>query len=198
MANAAEYLDYAREQRASYKDSDAIVSIVENDDLSEYQKIVKLTSISIKSMSNAYFKSRCYLAINDIDKIKDSLNNFSSDNSKVKVFKAQMIDELSSFQERITMNHVETLRKMRKEKSTLERNAKELEAEKNKIVRERLAKVQWPYTQRTKEIDTTLEKITLQVERYTQRIQEMEELPPIAEEKDLILYQMQFKEKYAI
>ena len=179
-------------------DTVEFVSTTENKSALEISKLVKMTSMSINTSANAQFKTRCYLTPHDVETIKDALNNFTSKDVTVNNFKAQLISDLTDFQDKIVTNHIATLRKLRSEKALLEKSARDLDAAKNKIVMDRLSKIQWPYNEVTKQIDSKIAVINVKTAKYAKRIQELEETKPVAEEKDLILYQMEMKQKYNV
>lgn len=176
---------FAKEQREAEKDFTA-----------DYEKVLNMTTLSMKMFANSYYKSATFLEASDIEQIKDSLNNYTNDSDKVTEFKNAIIDDLTEFQKQIKTNHVQKLAELGKQKQFLEKQIRILDVEKNKLVMERLAKIVWPYDQKTKEYDAKIAKLQMQVQKYAQKIEDLQQMRPAADEKDILLYQMSFKDKF--
>lgn len=179
-------------------DNVKFVSAINETKTSEVDKLFRITSMTIRSMANDKFKSRCYLGINDIDRIKEALENYRSQDLTTNSFKAQIINDLSDFQDKILTNRIAKLKKLRNEKIMLEKCARDLNTAKSKIVADRLAKIQWPYNEVTKQIDSKIAVVDIRVARCKQQLENLKNSKPVAEEKDVILYQMELKEKYSV
>ncbi len=166
--------------------------------LEEYNKVLSLTTLSVKMYANSYYKSNPYLDSKDIDQIKKALNGYTSDKQKIKEFKKSLIDDLTAFQKQINENHVKKLVDLTKQKRLLERDVQILDFEKNKLIMDRLSKIVWPYDAKTKEYDNKIAAAQSKIEYYAQKIADIESLRPMANEKDILLYQLKLKEKYAL
>lgn len=163
----------------------------------EHDKILNMTSLSVKMYSNSYYKSTPYLDSMDIEQIKNALKNYASKQENVKEFKKALVDDLTEFGQQIKEKHFQKISEMVKEKHTCENEAKHFESLKNQLVMERLSKIVWPYDSKTKEYDTKIAALQSKVEYYTQKITNLQSLRPMATEKDILLYQMHLKEKYS-
>lgn len=162
---------------------------------SEYEKIFNLTSLSLKMFANSYYKSQPFLEVSDIEQIKESLNNYPNEDTKVKEFKTAIIKDLTIFQQQIKSNHVQRLAELTKQKQFLDKQVRILDFEKNKLIMDRLSKVSWPYDHKTKEYDAKIAKLQMQAKKFEQKIEELKSKKPTANEKDIILYQMALREK---
>lgn len=162
----------------------------------DYKKILSLTTMSMKMFANSYYKASPFLETSDIEQIKDSLNNYANNNEKVKEFKNAIIDDLTEFQKQIKTNYVQKLADLGKEKESCEKQLNILHVSKNRLIMDRLAKVEWPYDSKTKEYDSKMAALQIRVQKYEQKIEELQKTRPLASEKDILIYQMHLKEKY--
>lgn len=169
---------------------------VVEDTSADCEKILKMTALSIKMFANSYYKKSQFLENSDIEQIKDSLNNYAKNNDKVKEFKNTIIDDLTAFQKQIKTNHVQKLADLSKEKQLCERKIITIEFEKNKLIMDRLSKVVWPYDEKTKAYDAQVTALNIKVEKLKQKIVELQQMKPVADEKDILVYKMHLKEKY--
>lgn len=167
-----------------------------NDLNTDCEKILNMTALSIKMFANSYYKKLPFLEPSDIDQIKESLNNYAKSDEKLKEFKKVIIEDLTAFQKQIKANHVQKLADLGRQKQLCERQIVALEFEKNKLIMDRLSKVVWPYDEKTKEYDAKIAALQLQVKKYNQKIEETQQMKPIANEKDILMYRMHLNEKY--
>ena len=174
------------------------VSVTTNGETSntDCEKVVRMTALSVKKFANIYYKKSEFLEISDIEQIKDSLKNYANKDSKVSEFKKVIIDDLTAFQQQIKTNYVQRLTELGKQKQDAEKQIRVMDFEKNKLVMERLSRIVWPYDQTTKEYDSKIAKLQMQVEKYTQQIEDLKQMRPVANEKDILLYQINFKNKF--
>lgn len=163
----------------------------------DFAKIVKHTTMSMKNMACAYYKAGTFLDVADIEQIKVSLNNFTVDDLKVCQFKAELVSDLTGIQKKIESKHAEKLRKMVEEKTMYERQIKVLDFAKNKLIMDRLSKIQWPYDSKTQEFDAKISGLNARVENLSRRLEEAKKMRPSADEKDILIYQMEIREKYS-
>lgn len=162
----------------------------------DYEKILNMTSLSIKMFANSFYKSSEFLEPSDIEQIKDSLNNYVNNNEKVVEFKNAILNDLTKFQKQIKVNHVQKLAELEKQKQFSEKQLRVLEFEKQKLVMDRLAKIAWPYDAKTKEYDNKIAALQIQVQKLAQKIEELQQMRPAANEKEILLYRMYLTEKY--
>jgi hypothetical protein len=161
-----------------------------------YKTVFKMTTMSIKMHSTSYYKDRACLDAKDIDQIKTALENFKNNNEKVINFKNELINDLSFFQEQIRNSHVQRLAALIKEKKLLAKELNVLNFQKHKLIMDRLSKILWPYDENTKEYDAKITATEMKIGQYTQKIERMQTSRPMANEKDILIYQMHLKEKY--
>lgn len=173
-------------------------NLQEEDSMKTYEQILKMIPLSMKMMSNAYYKNTKFLELSEVEQIKSSLNNYAKDNKDIDGFKRVIIDDLTEFQNQIKTQYSERLNELIKQKQLCEKQLRIADYDKNKLIMDRLAKIVWPYDQKTKEYDLQITKLQTQIQKYNQKIEELKQMKPIATEKDIILYQMAFKNKYQI
>lgn len=163
----------------------------------DFKKLVSMTNMSIKMLSTSYYKSGTYLEPSDIDQIKASLNNFAHKNQIVFDFKQSIIHDLTQFQKQIRENHIKEIVDITKQKQEYEKMAVLLEKEKEQLVRNRLAKMVWPYDAKTKEYDNKIAMTKARAEQFAQKVAALKDKKAAASEKDILVFQMQLKEKFA-
>lgn len=170
--------------------------ITREDSNNDYEKIINMTTLSMKMFSTSHYKKSAFLDINEVEQIKESIISYSDKDRGISNLKQELINDLTEFQKQIKTNYVERISDMEKQKKLCEKQAMILEYEKNKLIMDRLSKIVWPYDQKTKEYDAQIEKLQIQVQKYQQKITEMQQTKPIANEKDILIYQIKIKEKY--
>jgi len=163
----------------------------------DYSKILSQTTISLNKFANSHYKTTVMLEPNEIDHIKDSLNNYKSDDSRVTEFKNQLLGDLTDFQKQIKTNYSERIADYRKQQLLCEKQIQILNVEKHKLIMNRLSKIAWPYDDKTKEYDNKIAMLTTQSQQYAQKATQAEQMRPAANEKDVLLYQMKLKDKYS-
>ena len=163
----------------------------------DYQKIIKHTTITMKTLANAYYKDCAFLESSDIEHIKTSLHNYVNNDKRVEKFKNAIIEDLTQIQNQIETNHVKKLKNLEKEKELCEKQVKVLDFAKNKLIMDRLSKVQWPYDSKTKEYESKIAGLKIKIEKDQQKIEELQKNRPSADEKDILIYQLRLKEKYS-
>lgn len=171
--------------------------LADEDVTADYQKVLNMTALSMKMFANSYYKSAVFLDLSDIEHIKDSLSNYTNGNESVVEFKNVIICDLTNFQNQIKANYIEKLSELGTQKQFLEKQAKVLDFERTKLIKERLAKIAWPYDQKTKEYDSKIAKLQMQIQKFEQKIHELQQMRPMASEKDILVFQMSLKDKLA-
>lgn len=161
----------------------------------DHEKILNLTTISLKMYSTSYYKESAFLELSDIDQIKSALTNYLNKDEKIAEFKNELIGDLTDFQKKINTNHVQKLFALAKQKQEIEKQIKALDAEKRKLM-SKLPKFFWSYDKTIKEYDNKIAALNVQVQKCVQKISSLEQARPSANEKDILLYQMSLKEKY--
>ena len=186
-------LDLQQEQ-----DDYSINVISSNTFSADSKKVLSHTTMAIKSLANSYYKASPFLEVSDIEQIKNSLNNYANNDKKVSEFKNALIKDLTNFQAQIKTSHIQKLAELGKEKQFCEKQVKVLDFAKHKLIMDRLAKVEWPYDSKTKEYEGKIAALQIKIQKYEQKIDELGKKRPSANEKDILIYQMQLKEKFAI
>lgn len=174
------------------------VSVTQDDDLrKEYREILAHTTTSIKACANSNYKSHEFLEESDIEKIKSSLNKFVNNDEKVNQFKKALIDDLTNFQKQIKINHAQNIADLVEEKQFCEKQIKIFEFAKHKLVMNRLAKIEWPYDEKTKEYDKKIETLDAKLKKIEQDIELSKTMRPMVKEKEIMAYQAQLEKKFA-
>ncbi len=163
----------------------------------DYGKIFKQTTLSIKKFANAYYKTTTMIEPRDIEQIKVALNNYACKDVKVKEFKRELIEDLTAFQNQINTNYKERIAENKRKKQICERQIQVLEVEKNKLIMDRLSRIEWPYDSKTKEYDTKIAMFELQATQFGQKAEQMQQMRPMANEKEILIYELKLKEKFA-
>ena len=164
---------------------------------SDYEKILRLTTSSFKMYANTCYKSTPSIEASDIEEIKTALKNHTNNNKNVVELKTALIKDLTDFQAQIKTNHEQKLIDLKKQKELYEKQIKIYDIEKNKLIMDRLSKIVWPYDEKTKSYDSKIAALEIQRQQLTQKITDFKQTTPAANEKDILLYQMSLKEKYA-
>lgn len=172
-------------------------TVHEENFIADREKILNQTALSIKMYSNSYYKNVANIEPHEIEQIKKGLNNYANDQEQIKAFKKEIIEDLTEFQKQIKANHIKKITDLTKEKQLYEKQLRVLEFEKNKLIMDRLSKIIWPYDKITKEYDSKIAQLQAKVQHYVGKIQYLQAMRPTANEKDILLYKMHLKEKFA-
>jgi hypothetical protein len=173
--------------------------VVDNEYLKEVAKMISFINSSIDILSdNARYKAYKFIEVADIKQIKTTLSTYTNDDEKVNAFKEELLEDLTNFEKQIKTNHVQKIEELKKEKQFNERQLKVLDFAKHKLIMERLSRVEWPYDAKTKEFDTKIAALQVNIKRLEQKIEEAVKYRPLAKEKEILMYQMQLKEKYSV
>lgn len=170
----------------------------EKDCSKDFEKLLNLTKMSMRMFANSYYKASTFIEVSDIEQIKASLKNYKNDYKKVNEFKKHLIEDLSAFQTQIKTNHLTKIATLTKEKELMEKQLKVLEYKKHKIIMERLSNILWPYCQETTDCTTKMAMLDAKIQQTAQRIEHLKSLRPMANEKEIMMYQMHLKEKYSV
>jgi len=187
MTNAIKSI---RQENASY------VMVSNKKNTAESEKIIRHTTSAIRRYATSQFKSVIGLEPLEIDQIKSALRNFSCLNQYAQKIKNEIIEDLTDFQVYIKENHNKNIKENLRQKELCEREIKVLKYKKNKLVFERLAKIVWPYDAKTKEFDNKVIALGIKAKQYEQKILMGKQNRPVANEKEILLYEMKLKEKF--
>ncbi len=163
----------------------------------DYESMLNITEASIKKYANSTHKYSEYLEPNEIEQIKRALVEFSNNHENTSEFKKEMLEDLTSFQQQILTNHKERITELVKEKEICEKQLRIAECEKNQLIMERLSQIVWPYDAKTKEYDQKIAQLQVKVQQYTTKIKNQKDMRPAANERDILLYTMHLREKFA-
>ena len=163
----------------------------------DYEKLLNSLVLSVKICADASYKTSASLETKEIEQIKNSLNNYAGRHDKIKEFKKELIEDLTEFQKQIRTNYTQKLAGLEKQKRFCEKQVRVFEFEKNKLIMNRLSRIIWPYDKQTKEYDNKIAKLQIQLQKYGQKIEQLQKMQPTANEKDVLIYQMHLKEKYS-
>lgn len=201
MATNAALSKYSVSEFLDEISSDELTTSVRNENLEKaqefvYKKILSYTSKSIKAHATANYKSHVFIEISDLEKIKDALNQFTSKSDKVEQFKKELINDLTNFEMQIKLNHTQNIVDLAEEKQFCQKQIQIFEFGKQKLIRERLAKLVWPYDAKTKEYDSKIEILTDKLNKIEKSIEEAKSMRPMAKEKEIVAYQQQLINKF--
>lgn len=163
----------------------------------DYQKMLNMTALSIKMFANSHYKPSAYLEPREIDQIKNSLNNYTKSSERVNNFKQELIEDLTEFQKQIKAKHIQRIAGLTKERQIYEKQIKILDSEKNQLIMSRLSKISWPYDKKTKEYDSKIAQLQTKMQQYIKKIEDLQKMRPAANEKDIMIYRLHLKEKFA-
>lgn len=161
------------------------------------EKMLNYTINSIKKYAYYSLKTHTFLEPYEVEQVKKALINYTSTGKQANELKKELLEDLTKFQHQIMNGQSEKLIELVREKDTLEKQIKVLEYEKNELIRERLAKIVWPYDAKTKKYDQKIAQLQAKVEQYAKKIENSRNMRAVATEKDILLYKMHLKEKFA-
>jgi len=159
-------------------------------------KVVNHTTLALKKFSNSQFKMTTSLDASDIEQIKNALKNFACECEHSKQIKNEIINDLTAFQKQINTTHFQNIAEYAKQKQAFEKEVKVLDYAKNKLISDRLSKILWPYDSKTKEYETKIAALQTKIQQCEQKIAYSKKMRPVANAKDILLYEMKLKEKY--
>lgn len=154
--------------------------------------IVGKIAAAMNTAANLHFKGSTFLEPCEVENVKSILDTEKCDIATKNKFKK----ELTDFQEQIKTNYVQQIKTYKEQQLYCETHIERLEATKKQIVMDRLAKMSWPYDEKTRAYDRKIDTLKIQVERIKQKTAELESMRPAAKEKDILIFQHQLKEKF--
>jgi len=163
----------------------------------DVSQLLSQATMQMQKFANSKYKTNVMIEPTEIDQIKNSLNNYVSDDTKVAEFKKEILNDLTDFQEQIKTNYIGRIEDFYKQKQLCERQIKVLDVEKHKLIMDRLSKIEWPYDKKTQEYDNKIAALKTQSKQLEQKMEEAQQMRPAANEKDLLIYQLKLKEKYS-
>lgn len=163
----------------------------------DYEKIFDLTVNTIKKYSNSQYKFNTSLEPNEIEQIKKALSSYVNNQGKADAFKKEILEDLTAFQNHILTNHKQKITELTKEKEACQKQLMIAECDKHKLIMDRLSKIVWPYDEKTREYDQKIAQLQAKLEQYSQKIENLKSMRPAANERDLLMYNLHLKEKFA-
>ena len=158
----------------------------------EKNHIVSQVNMALSKAANLNYKVRPYLEKREIETIKRNLVNFVSTNKEVKKV---LIENLEEFGQSITDNYVSKLKELAHKKAYIVGQIKIMETTKNKIVFKKLANIEWPYDNTTKNIDAKIAQYKAQFEKIELQERKLSASSPVANEVDLLKFKLMLNEK---
>jgi len=156
--------------------------------------LVDKIAAALKTAANQQFKGTTFLEPNEVEDVKKILEAEHCDNTK----KAELEKELTKFQNGIISNYKQKLNELDEKKIAVENQLATLTSQKNSLVMKRLSKMLWPFNAETAKYEAKIEVLKTQLAKFQQKIEAIESMRPAAGEKDLLLFNVQLKEKFNI
>lgn len=169
-------------------------AILENPAEISFKTTLDKITAEIKTTASSQFKGIAYIEPNEIENIKKMLVTEECDSRK----KQELEKELTNFQKNITANYFHNLNEYKENRIDCIAQIARLEDVKKQLVMNRLSQMVWPYDQKTKEYDAKIANLKIQLARTEQKLSEIEAMSPAAHEKDILLFQVQLKEKFGV
>lgn len=154
--------------------------------------IVNKIASAMNAAANQKFKGSTFLEPCELEDVKKILDTEKCDLATKNKFE----EEITNFQKQIKTNYVQQINEYNEKKILCDMQIERLESLKKHLVMERLSQMSWPYDERTREYDRKIATLKIQSERCSQRVQEIRTLRPAAKEKDILIFQVQLKEKF--
>jgi len=165
--------------------------------IQDSDNMLDIAEASIKRFADSQYKTNTYLEPYEIEHIKKALIDYVNNHEKSGSFKNEIIEDLTAFQKQILTNHKERITELTKEKGIFEKQLRILECNKNQLIMERLSQIVWPYDAKTKEYDQKTAQLQAKIQQYASKIENLKGMRPAANERDILLYTLHLKEKFA-
>lgn len=163
----------------------------------ECERILDFTEAALNRYSNYGNKLNLSLEVSEIEQIKKALTGYAHNSKQAEAFKKDILSDLTKFQQQVLTVPRQKIMEFVKEKDIIEKQIRVLEYEKNKIITDRLSKILWPFDAKTKSYEQEIAKLQRKLEQYTNKIRNAQTMRAAANEKDIMIYKMQLKEKFA-
>lgn len=158
----------------------------------DFSEVIDTVVSSMTQTANSSAKESAFLEINEIENIKNSIDNSLFGIQIV----SQVQDALSSFEAQIKENYSMKLQEYSEERILCENQIEALEEAKKEFMMKRLSQMLWPFDERTKKIDKKIEALRMQEKRCAQRESEMFLMEPTASEKDILIFKTKLEKKF--
>lgn len=169
---------------------------VNMDEFSEaaFDLLVNKIASALNTVATQQFKGNTFIEPLEIENIKKSIKTENCSNEK----KAELEKELTKFQNEITANYKQKLAELDEKRIAIENQLLTLTKIKNSLVMKRVSQMLWPFNAETAKYESKIASLKIQLAKCEQKIQEIEAMRPAAGEKDLLLFQVQLKEKFNV
>lgn len=154
--------------------------------------IVNKIASAMNAAANSKFKNSRFVEPSELEDVKKLL----SQEKCSPALKQEFEKELTNFQDKIKSNYSQQLKEYKKERINCEMQLDFYETTKKELVMKRLSQMLWPYDDQTRAYDNKIATLKIEIARCTQKIEAIEAMRPAAKEKDLLIFQMQLKEKF--
>jgi len=179
------------------QERDAIAFNVANETSNEtyevdFDYIINAVVSSMTNVAKLPTKKSTFIEPNEIEAIKKSLNSYSADCEAIDEFRLA----LTIFQEKIQIEYAQKIKLYNDERIVFEAQIDSLEAAKRKIVNKRLSQMLWPFDEQTRKYDSQIDSLKIRAGRCAQKANAIMAMRPAANEKDLLVFKAQLKQKF--
>ena len=188
-----------KEPPTAAKDQDIIGFIVSNAanqkkvfELDAKEVINKIVS-SINDIAGAAFKGSKFIEPSEIETIKQTLANYEARNEKL----AEIKKELEKFGTQIKTKYTQNIDAQINERTSCTEQIEMLMNARQEVIRKRLLRLAWPYDEKTKAYERKIAALKVRVAKHNYKIEQLAGMRPAADEKDILLFQLQLKSKFA-
>lgn len=165
----------------------------------EATKMVHLAVLSLKTFSNVFYKDYPYIDEEDIEKIKNALLNYACQDSKSKLLKQELIENLNQFKLSLEIKHKKQVQELQKQVLVQRHILEELKIQEEKSTNliSKLLKISIQSSAKESSIKAQINMTSARLEKYSQQLEDLKTKGAIANEKEILVYQMQLKEKFS-
>jgi len=156
--------------------------------------IIDKISNEMNKIANLRWKGHTFIEPSEIENIK---KNILTVDKRITKKGAELQKELTGFQERIFSDYRNMVSEYHSKKMDCLAQIDILESEKRQLVMKKLSQGLWPFDKKIKAYDTQIANLKLKFKRYTQKLETVEAMRPAANEKEILMFQMELKEKFA-
>lgn len=160
-------------------------------------EILTYTTDALHNLTNSKAKAVKGLDLYDLEQIKSSLVNVTVADDHTERIKNSIIADLNDFKEYITVSYIKDVEAYKKQKIFYERQINVLETQKRWRIIELLSKISWPFDESVNELESQIEVLRVRVLKCAQRILQAGRIRPRADVKDVLMYQLELRKKYA-
>jgi len=187
-----------KEPEREVEDQDIIGFVVSNNTNQEKvfdfkaNEIIDKIVTSMNDIANVETKGHKFIEPNEIATIKNTLVNYEARIEKL----IEIKKELEKFEDQIKTNYTEKIREQKHELTSCEEQIEMLENTKEQFIKQRLSRFLWPYDAKTKRCDLKIAALKTRIKKCALKIDQLSGMRPAADEKDILLFQMQLKNKF--